>query len=170
MIFEAVEYGLHRALHYPAVARGIPFHKRHHRRYHESHEYNGRPWIKALLQQVGVTGLFLAAWFDDWGGIALYVTWANTVYNAMHCVSHTNVWPTVRAYHRARHRVPFKNIGVSSPLIDWVCGTMHPEFVVRTPFLFLLPPPLSFLAVRHSPSFKKNRQPRTAVLDVRAET
>jgi len=151
MIFEAVEYGLHRVLHHPSVARWVPYHKRHHRRYHDSHEYNGTT-IKALLQQVGVTGLFLAAWINEWGAIALYVTWAIMVYNAMHCVSHTNVWPTVRAYHRAHHRNPFKNIGVSSPLIDWGCGTMHPEFVVRTPFLLLLPPPISFLGVRHKPS------------------
>jgi hypothetical protein len=144
MLFELVEYVAHRGLHHPFVARHFPFHKRHHRTYHERHDYKGTSWIKSLLQlALSFCGMLCVS-----GLGTLYVAWAVLVYNAMHCVSHTNIWPTVRAYHRAHHRTPFQNVGVSSPLMDWLCGTMHQDFVVRTPVLLLLPPPLSFAAVR----------------------
>jgi len=144
MILEAVEWSLHRLLHVPAASRVSAAHSRHHRLYHTTHHYASRTHIESAAQ-LGLACL-LAAWVR--GPFAAYVAWAVIVYNTMHWISHTSVWPTVTEYHRAHHRNVRRNVGVSSPVMDVLCGTMAPSFVVSRPLLLLLPAPLSFLAIQ----------------------
>jgi hypothetical protein len=151
MLFELIEYGIHRLLHMPGVRTRFSYHRIHHQTHYRDHDYKGIPLFKSILQLAIAIGIFCYARLVL-GPFALYVSWAILVYNTTHFVSHTNIWPTVRVYHRAHHRDPFKNIGVSSPLLDWLFNTMDETFVVHYPvLLFLLPAPLSFAAITHEP-------------------
>lgn len=158
MIFELSEYAIHSALHVPAIAKMVPWHLRHHHRYARNHDYEGEHWQKSVAQQMLALGLCSFTWSYGCTPLLLYVSWSVLVYNTMHCISHTDFWPVVRAYHRAHHRDPRKNRGVSSPACDWLFGSIHKDFTVTTPLLLILPPPMAFAAIRETPSnFREKR-------------
>ena len=153
MIFELVEYLIHRGLHQPQTSKHFPYHRNHHRTYQTDHDYRtNKSLLKSLIQQVLAVFVFSVAW--SYGFIAVYIGWSILVYNLMHFISHTDLFPTIRAYHKAHHRDPSKNIGISSPAVDWFMNTMHDDFVVKHPILLILPAPLSFLAIEHNPNME----------------
>jgi len=157
MLLEFIEYAVHQAAHTRPLVWPLAWcttsHADHHdlHRIERGHNYTSTAFALAVLQQAGALALFGAAvcaslrWgYSEW---CTYAAWSVLVYNSAHFVSHTDWAPTMRAYHRAHHRNRRTNIGISSPLVDWVCGTMHASFVVSQPLLLLLPAPLSFWAV-----------------------
>jgi hypothetical protein len=146
MLFEFSEYVVHTLLHKPIVMQYFPYHKRHHRKYCREHDYVGTTWVLSIIQMIIAFSVVICTSKC----VIQYIVWSVFVYNTMHSISHGNIWTIVRDYHLAHHRDSSKNIGVSSPLMDWLCDTLHKDFNIQRPILLLLPPPLSFMAVTHN--------------------
>jgi hypothetical protein len=148
VLLEFIEYAAHRGLHTRTVSRYTTSHtSHHHHQVDRSHNYASAAFALAVMQQVtSVAACGASLWFE-YSMWCTYATWSVLVYNTAHFASHTNWVPLMRDYHRAHHRNSSTNVGVSSPLVDWVCGTMNSKFIVRAPIMLLLPSPLSFFAV-----------------------
>ena len=155
MIFEIVEYFAHKFFDWEFTRRYITsVHKNHHLKYirKNMYDYTVGEISCSFFQQTLITSVFLIYMRFDPSFFECYVMWSIFMYNLMHAFSHTNAWPLVRQYHRCHHICSQTNIGVSSPLCDWIFGTLHKNFIVTNKFFLFLPPPFSFLGI----SYKKH--------------
>ena len=148
MLFELVEYLIHRSLHTKLTSKLVEAHKKHHASHRKDELHNYSSFRKSLKQQAAALLFYCSVVYSRSNWFIMYASWSLLVYNSMHLISHTSSWPKVRRYHRAHHVNSKRNLGVSSPVFDWAFGTMSSRFTVHTPILLLLPPPLSFTAVK----------------------
>ena len=142
------EYVIHRWLGHVFVGTRNPF-TLEHRKHHATTSYFS-PWWKKAIAALGALavatsvasavagpmhGFAFAA-----GLVAMYVA-----YEVVHRRAHTHGprgWYSrwVRHHHFTHHfQTPKKNHGVTSPLWDWVFGTLEPSATVRVPARHAMP-------------------------------
>jgi sterol desaturase/sphingolipid hydroxylase (fatty acid hydroxylase superfamily) len=137
-----MEYVIHRWLGHDTRTRPNPF-ATEHVRHHGEGNYFAPGWKKALAA-LAVVGLLSgpAIWLAGTSaGLAFVLSFAGTYlgYEAMHRRAHTHAG--IGAYGRfaRRHHFyhhftdPRMNHGVTSPVWDWVFGTLRPPGVIRVP-------------------------------------
>lgn len=150
MLFELTEYALHSFLHSRTVTSVIGVHTKHHDKHlsKKSYLYNPKKLIISSIQEALSLLLFVSSFAGSHGACACYFSWSLLTYNTAHLLSHTFVWPALTEYHRVHHMCPSSNRGVSSPVCDYMFGTMHKNFYVNHPLALLLPAPLPFFFIR----------------------
>lgn len=142
-MYELVEYLLHRFLH----ARRVQYHENHHRNHRVAYLYSRRAKLTGGLHCAGSL-LFLVVWSSMRLDlclklVGLYVGYGVLLYNTTHLYSHSSS----STYHRLHHTNPRYNFGISSPVWDYLFGTLHRRYTVSNRWYLLLPGPLSFLAL-----------------------
>jgi sterol desaturase/sphingolipid hydroxylase (fatty acid hydroxylase superfamily) len=134
----AVEYLLHRLLFHPhatgaGIARLAAPHRLHHERPRDTEQlFTGL----RMSAPVALCYLLLArAALGDWAGaaylfaglVAGYFCYEWVHYQAHHGRPRLRPLRYLRRYHLLHHhRTPGLRFGVTSPLLDWLCGTFRP--------------------------------------------
>lgn len=147
MLYELVEYTLHRYLHKRTNTRAGAHHTRHHAKHCDSKfEY---PVDRALAGavQVLLTCTALVLTYSSSSPLVVYGAAGVLSYNACHWGAHVLPNSRLGRYHRAHHANSRCNFGVGSPLGDVLGGTLSSKFHVSRAALLLLPPPLAFAAL-----------------------
>lgn len=129
-----LEYGLHRFLGHDRRTFPNPFGSEH-TRHHAEGNYFAPTWKKALvaLGAFAVVGALAAALAGRSNGLAFAASFAGmyVAYEGFHRRAHTHrgltAWGrAMRRHHFHHHFVnPRANHGVTSPLWDWVFGTLE---------------------------------------------
>lgn len=128
------EYVIHRFVMHELRGKGLP--SREHLIHHADPEGNpGRPVLSWIGISVVGAVLFLApalAVIGQWWAAAAYAGWlvGYGVYEQIHNRCHTHAprwayghWVRVHHFHH-HHGHPMENHGVTSPIWDWVFGTL----------------------------------------------
>lgn len=147
MLYELVEYFIHRCLHSPVECVVTARHTQHHRKHIRSrYQY---PLLRTLwgAGHIIATAVAVGLCFATCHPLTVYGAASVLSYNACHWRAHVNPESDLGKYHRAHHQDARYNFGIGSPLGDVLGGTLSSKFQVTRPWLLLLPPPLAFKAL-----------------------
>merc|ERR1711964_871630 len=146
-----IEYILHWVFHTRIVKRFMASHTHHHSSRPVSDMYY--PWAITSRKQhleYEIGSAIAAILFFYYGCWELFLISLYTChYNIMHQWQHRHTGTIVYKYHVQHHRNANTHIGVCSPLVDIIRGTMSKRFKLRSPaHVLLLPfPVVTFWAV-----------------------
>ncbi|MEO6627112.1 MAG: sterol desaturase family protein [Aquihabitans sp.] len=152
--WSAGEYVIHRFLMHELRGYGLP--SREHLEHHADPENNpGRPvlsWFGIVVVGgvlFGPAGWLAGAWLTGAGavGLLVYAGWlvGYGCYERLHNRSHSHAprnaygrWVRRHHFHH-HHGHPLANHGVTSPVWDWVFGTLEAPDLIRVPRRHAMP-------------------------------
>lgn len=145
MLYELLEYAIHRCLHSHASKRHSVHHSKHSTP--RSYRYTAPGALRGAVG-VALSGAALALGTRCTSFIVVYGLASVLSYRVCHLGAHMFPNSLVGRYHQTHHSHTRFNFGVGSPLGDVLGGTLHPNFAVRSYWFMCLPAPFAFLGLK----------------------